>query len=163
MLYFSYGSNMSANRLRSRVNSAKPIGACRLDGHRLAFHKKSKDGSAKCDALFTECSSDVVHGVVYRIDPNQKSLLDRAEGCGFGYEEKSVVVSLTDSSRVDAFTYYATSIDSSLKPYSWYRHHVLTGADEHNLPQEYVDQILKTKIKTDLDRDRQEREMRIHL
>jgi len=50
-LYFAYGSNMAAERLRARVPSARLMGSAVLAGHALRFHKPgSNDGSAKCDA-----------------------------------------------------------------------------------------------------------------
>ncbi|MFB2707091.1 hypothetical protein [Marinobacter shengliensis] len=57
--------------------------------HALRFHKWSrKDKSAKCDALFTGNSEDVVIGALFEIPSSEKGPLDRAEGLGFGYEEK---------------------------------------------------------------------------
>ena len=51
MLYFAYGSNMLTERLKARVSSATPIGKANLSDHGLRFHKKSKDGSGKCDII----------------------------------------------------------------------------------------------------------------
>jgi hypothetical protein len=51
MQYFAYGSNMSLRRLRTRVPSAVKLGNATLFGHQLKFHKRSQDGSAKCDAM----------------------------------------------------------------------------------------------------------------
>ena len=56
--------------------------------HDLRFHKKSKDGSGKCDALETNNSEHFVIGVVFKISETDKSELDRKEGLGFEYEEK---------------------------------------------------------------------------
>ncbi|PUB91560.1 MAG: hypothetical protein DBP01_01735, partial [gamma proteobacterium symbiont of Ctena orbiculata] len=42
---------------------------------------------------------------------------------------------------VVAYTYYATFIDRTLKPYQWYKHHVLTGALEYGLPAPYIDRL----------------------
>jgi hypothetical protein len=49
--YFAYGSNMETARLRERMPSAKPLGVAKLSGHELRFHKRSKDGSGKCNAF----------------------------------------------------------------------------------------------------------------
>jgi gamma-glutamylcyclotransferase len=92
MLYFAYGSNMCAGRLRGRVHSAVPVRVARLLNHSLRFHKRSdKDSSGKADAYFTGEPEDVVWGVVFDIDPAEKPDLDRHEGLGHGYVERLVM------------------------------------------------------------------------
>ena len=126
MYYFAYGSNMSLRRLKApeRVPSAKIICSARLPEHRLVFHKKSKDDSAKCDACYTGNPNDLVIGILFEINEAEKKKLNRAEGLGFGYKEKEVVL-LTDRSKQKAIMYYATDFDPKLKPYGWYKELVL--------------------------------------
>tara|TARA_Y100001960_G_C14705095_1_gene843876 strand:+ start:326 stop:748 length:423 start_codon:yes stop_codon:yes gene_type:complete len=127
MTYFTYGSNISSRRLRERVPSARPIGRAKLAGYSLAWHKIGRDGSGKCDVVEAG-GGDHVWGVLYRMDPAERHLLDRAEDLGHGYEEKIVdVVVEGDEQPVRAFTYRALQIDSGLRPSSWYNKHVLTG------------------------------------
>ncbi|WP_297795753.1 gamma-glutamylcyclotransferase family protein [uncultured Marinobacter sp.] len=161
--YFAYGSNMSLPRLRQRVPGAKRLGAYALAEHSLRFHKVSKiDGSAKCDALFTGHSEDCVIGALFEIPENEKLALDRAEGLGFGYEEKRVLVSDSQGSVVEAFTYYATHTDPDLLPYSWYLYHVIYGAMETDVPAGYLGAIEATISKEDPDRDRDASERAIY-
>ena len=142
LLYFSYGSNMSTPRLVDRgVRSAKAIAVARLERHRLKFQKKSIDGSGKCDIEFTDHPSDVVYGVVFQILASEKTEIDKLEGLGKGYNEKSVSIIGQNGEPVNAVTYYATNIDLSLKPYHWYKEHVLHGAKQHNLPAAYIKEI----------------------
>ncbi|MCF8057186.1 MAG: gamma-glutamylcyclotransferase [Desulfocapsa sp.] len=93
MKYFAYGSNMSLNRIRQRVPSALMLGMFSLEYHELRFHKHGRDNSGKCDAYYTNDSSNTVLGVLYQIDKSGKVILDRAEGVGCGYDEKEVIVS----------------------------------------------------------------------
>ncbi len=164
MLYFSYGSNMSSKRLVERVPSARSITAAQLHGHVLKCHKRSKDGSAKCDAFSTENSSDLVWGVIFDIDESQKGKLDSCEGLGGGYDRKTVTVTTVDGQQIDTFTYYATkdALDDSLFSYSWYKMHVLTGAREHGLPEDYVTWLETFEATDDPDRQRHERELSIY-
>lgn len=134
---FAYGSNMSSARLRARVPSARAVGRGVLLGHQLVWHKVSIDGSGKCDVVSSDTPDAAVHGVVYAIDQAEKATLDRAEGLGKGYAERQVAVVVNGEPFV-ATTYYATHKDPALKPYSWYRAHVLAGAFEHALPPEYI-------------------------
>jgi len=161
--YFSYGSNMSSKRLLARVPSARKVGVGVLSHHELRFHKAShKDGTAKCDARETGNADHCIHGVVFLIDPAEKPYLDKVEGVGVGYEEKFVTVQLEDGSAVEAYTYYATSIDPALKPFCWYKEHVMIGAREHALPADYVAQIECIEVLDDEDLQRREMELAIY-
>ena len=159
MKYFAYGSNMSISRFRKRVPGARRMGCYCLKGYDLRFHKLGKDGSGKCDAYFTGKSHDCVIGALFEIAPDEKRDLDKVEGLGYGYEEKRIIISDQFGFESEATTYYATNIDESLKPYSWYLNHVLIGARESGLPQSYVDKIEAVAHLEDQDevRDRQQR------
>ena len=163
MLYFSYGSNMSIRRLQARAPSARYVDTATLHRHELRFHKKSRDGSAKCDAHETGDTSHYVIGVVFDIALTDKPELDRLEGLGFGYEEKSINILTATNQTISAYTYYATHIDSSLQPYHWYKHHVLTGAVENRLPANYIEQIYSIASIADPRKERHKLEMAIYL
>lgn len=162
MLYFSYGSNMSVKRLLERVPSASKVGTGVLKGHELRFHKVSKkDGSAKCDAFLTGDIEHFIYGVIYDIDESDKPELDMAEGLNHGYDEKDVLIEFAGDS-INAFTYYATKIDSTLKPLHWYKEHVLRGAREHQLPEQYIQLIELVESIPDLNIARHENEIAIY-
>jgi len=162
LLYFSYGSNMSTPRLVDRVPSAKAVSVARLERHRLKFHKRSKYGSGKCDIEFTNDPNDVVYGVVFQIPASEKPALDKKEGIGNGYEEKSVSVTGQNGQSFNAVTYYATDIDSSMKPFHWYKEHVVRGAKEHNLPAEYIKTIEAVESVPDPDPKNHGKELSIY-
>jgi len=162
MLYFAYGSNMSTPRLINRVSSARVVAVARLKQHRLKFHKKGKDTSGKCDAEFTNDAKDVVYGVVFEIAASQKAKLDEKEGLQNGYEEKKVSVYTGNGEELKAVTYYATHIEQTLKPYEWYKEHVLRGAREHGLPAEYVTTIKTVQAIPDPDKSRHDSELSIY-
>ncbi|MBY6188516.1 gamma-glutamylcyclotransferase [Marinobacter hydrocarbonoclasticus] len=162
MKYFAYGSNMSLRRLQARVPSAQRIATGSLVGHQLRFHKRGRDGSAKCDAYQTAGIGDRVFGALFLLNPNEKGCLDRAEGLGVGYREKSVLVHSGDGQVHQAFTYVALQIDAQLKPYHWYLEHVLIGARESRLPAEYLMQLTAIEALTDPDAEREQRERAIY-
>ena len=162
MHYFAYGSNMSLARLRARVPSARRIGTYRLQAHGLKFHKVGRDGSGKCDAFHTRDPDHSVIGALFDIDPVEKAQLDLVEGLGSGYDEKKVYLVGGGGSEIGAFTYVATRIDISLKPYTWYKHHVLTGARESLLPRDYVRAIEQMESVPDRDKGREAAEYAIH-
>jgi AIG2-like family len=160
--YFAYGSNMSLSRLRNRVPDARRVGTYTLPGHSLRFHKTGTDGSGKCDAFATDDGQDAVIGALFEIPLLQKKGLDEAEGLGRGYDEKSVMLLDDSGLQVEAVTYIATAIDETLKPFSWYMHHVLIGAGASGLPESYVENISVVNCIEDHDRQRDARERAIH-
>ena len=162
ILYFSYGSNMSSRRLMERVPSAIFLSIATLKEHKLQFHKKSKDGSGKCDAEHTANRNDCVIGVVFAMSASDKKELDRKECLGFGYEEKTVKVMLENGNRIEASTYFTVETDATLNPYNWYKEHVLRGAKENNLPHDYISIIEKVESLPDPDMDRHEQEIAIY-
>ncbi len=178
MLYFSYGSNMSSRRLMKRAPSATFLSLATLKEHRLRFHKKSKDGSGKCDAEYTANPDDCVMGVIFMMSASDKKELDRKECLGFGYEEKTVTVMLENGNRIETSTYFtpqvsdrlrggikknAVETDATLNPWSWYKKHVLRGAREYNLPHDYISIIEKIESSPDPDMDRHEQELAIYI
>jgi cation transport regulator ChaC len=146
MRYFAYGSNMWTPRLRERVPSCQFVAVARLVRHKLCFHKRSIDESSKCDAFETGSDGDLVWGVVFDVPSSEKTRLDRAEGLGNGYDEKTVNVTTRSGDRLDAITYYAetSAIRDSMSPYTWYKDLVLNGAKEHELPADYIASSIET-------------------
>ncbi len=162
MYYFSYGSNMSTRRLLHRVPSAKKVDVGTLEKHELKFHKIGQDGSAKCDAFETGDPDHELYGVVFLISEQEKPLLDRKEGLGNGYEQKEVKILLNNGTIIEAFTYYATHINPALKPFEWYKEHVLRGARENDLPVAYIRDIENIDPIRDPDTKRYDDELSIY-
>ena len=140
MLYFGYGSNMSKARLQCRVGSFERLGSAFITGYALRFHKRSKDGSGKFDAVLTGNPDDVLWGVLDRLTEDQIAKLDRKEGSR--YRRDPVQVTFRDRA-VDAEFYVAKpeAIDSHLRPLDSYKAYVLQGARELGLPKDYIDAI----------------------
>jgi hypothetical protein len=154
---------MSTRRLLERVPSARKIGTGILPMHELKFHKLSHvDGSAKCDVSETGNPDHIVNGVLFDIHKDEREVLDRIEGVECGYKMKDVVIRLMNGSIIEAFTYFATDIDPGLRAFCWYREHVLRGAHEHNLPEDYIRTIEKIEFVQDPDQTRRERELSIY-
>jgi gamma-glutamylcyclotransferase len=155
-LTFAYGSNMLSARLRERCPSARPLGVARLPGYELRWHKRSKDGSGKCDVVPND--GETVFGVVYEIDASERAALDQAEGLGHGYHRKDLAVILNGGT-VTVSIYVATETDSALKPYTWYKALVVAGAKEHGLPAPYIASLEAVEASEDPDYTRHAKNM----
>lgn len=162
MLYFAYGSNMSTPRLAARLRAVEVVDVAELAGHRLAFHMAGGDGSAKCDVCQSDHPADAVIGVVFRLDVRERPVLDAIEGLGVGYAEKPVVVAGRRHGPLQAFLYRALRTEPGLRPYAWYKRHVLHGAIEHGLPDDYIRRIEAVEAMADPDARRHAAELAIY-
>lgn len=164
---FCYGSNMSSKRLKQveRCPSATFYRIAKLSKHTLRLHKISKkDGSGKADCFYTGNKSDFVWGVVFEIDWKEKPSLDKEEGKGKGYNEETMEIISDSEEKISAIIYRAdtSSINDKLKPYTWYKHHILAGAREFHLPTEYISELEKIEADQDQDKGREQKEMSIY-
>lgn len=159
---FAYGSNLAVARIEERIGPVVVVGSGRLDGHALRFHKAGRDGSGKADAFATGNPADVVFGVVYEMTVEAKRKLDRFEGLGADYLEKSVTIA-TATGDVAATLYHAhpSRIDPSASPFDWYLQLVLDGARRHGLPESYIERIASYPARVDADRVRAENARRL--
>lgn len=140
-------------RLMERVPSAKLIGAAIHPGHRLAFHKKSTDGSSKCNMFQSGSESDRIHGAIYQINYHHKNELDRFEGNG--YRDNQITLH-HDREVYPCFTYLAqqSHIVDDVKPYHWYKKLVVLGARYLEFPSTYISSIEAVESMEDPDSDR---------
>jgi len=141
--YFAYGSNMLTERLRARCNSVTTRCLASADEYRLAFSKKSRDGSGKATIRPDEAFR--VYGVVFDLNETELLALDEAEGAGSGYDRVENFKVHADglNGALDVVTYIASPgyTDPEFKPYDWYLKLVVAGARQHGLPPQYVDEI----------------------
>lgn len=147
-VYFAYGSNMLSHRLKERAPSAVAIGIGFVQGRRLAFDKVSSDGSGKCDIEVTINPKDRAYGVLFNIASTEKSILDKVEGLGKGYDKQDIQV-VTTNGACTAVTYVATTKEPALRPYHWYKALVVAGAVQHGLPNVYIEWLRTFKSQAD--------------
>ncbi|MCG6872078.1 MAG: gamma-glutamylcyclotransferase [Gammaproteobacteria bacterium] len=155
--YFAYGSNMLRARIEERLGHCEPLGQATLPGHRLAFHKRGADGSAKCDAHFTGRPQHQVIGVLYAVDSGQLERLDEFEGAG--YRRDRLELNAAAYGACTAWLYRAEDhwIDAALPPWDWYHALVVAGAVEHRLPDSYLAGLLRAPVQPDPDSARSSR------
>ena len=72
--------------------------------------------------------------------------LDRIEG---GYERVTVRVRQPNGNVVEAVTYISDELTKDARPYSWYKKLIISGAREHNLPQDYIVYLEGIPVKSD--------------
>jgi len=137
MLYFAYGSNMSAARIRARVEAVPLDGYFVLPGYRLVFNKKGRDDSAKANIIVE--SNSTVYGRVFQLSVEEKFALDQIEGDGYACEKVSLVNE--QGNELAGYCYIAVDITNEMQPFDWYLTHILTGALESSVPNCYIDKL----------------------
>ena len=137
--YFAYGSNMLVQRLQQRVCSAVDQGSAWLDDYTWRCNKLGMDGTAKANLI--DKPGARVFGVLYMINPSDWLLLDQVEG---GYRRFEVDVCCAGKAH-KAWTYISTLLTEQAAK-STYLDYILQGAEEHSLPQEYIETVLKSQV-----------------
>jgi len=135
---------MVSDRIRSRVSCVIDKGQAYLQNKRLVFNKRSIDGSGKANLM--DSPGDVTWGVLYEISDESLVLLDKIEG---GYKRIEVQVYLDGDVTETAITYVSEKLTDDPVPYDWYKELVVSGAQEHHLPQEYLDYLSTFSSKPD--------------
>jgi hypothetical protein len=125
-----------------RVPSAELLGVAKNPRHMLAFHKKSIDGSSKCNMFKSKYESDLVYGAIYKLKPEHKVDLDRFENKGYGYVDNEIMLN-HNGNEYTCFTYLAqqSHVFDNLKPYHWYKRLVVLGAQHLGFPDSYIASI----------------------
>jgi hypothetical protein len=147
--YLAYGSNLLPARLRARVPSARVVGTTNLRGWGLRFHKRGRDGSAKCDLVPAPDRGEQVYAAVYALATAELPALDRAEDLGRSYHRRELM--LPPYGRVFFYAADPAHIDPRLRPFDWYRDYVLRGATWHGFPEAYQAQIAAVPTVADPD------------
>lgn len=149
MKYFAYGELMFSPHFNHIVPNAQCLGPAKIMGYKLFFHcKVDEDPSGKCNIIPVKDPCSEIYGVLYEIPEEERSLLNKVECLGNGYQEITLKVFPLNFKRnkigvsvsVFASTYVADkdNIYEDLVPFSWYKEMVVSGAREHKLPKAYI-------------------------
>lgn len=144
MWYAAYGSNLHPIRLNERISSAQLVATSFVPNWSLQFHKRSKDGSGKCNIL---SGGNGIHVAVFDISVADKRLLDRIEGLGTGYSE--IMLAVPGIGPCVSYAAESSHIDDSLLAYDWYKELVLLGARVHGFPENYLERINSVPVRQD--------------
>lgn len=139
ILYYAYGSNMSAKKMTGWSMGAQFVSNARLDDWCISMDKKGKDGFAR--ATIVNRLGEHVWGVVYKIPKANIERLDSYEGLGRGYQAEWVEVVTPEGRILKVYTYVGLNLKKGLLIHGWYRDYIIKGAQEHNLPKEYVTKL----------------------
>jgi gamma-glutamylcyclotransferase (GGCT)/AIG2-like uncharacterized protein YtfP len=135
LFYFGYGSNMNHERMISRCGAEHfvDLGRSILDDYRFYFYGRGY-------ANIQPQSSDQVEGVLYQIDNVCLQALDVVEGYPHVYQRDTVDIERQNQT-YQAEVYIDLNDDTSSIPSDAYYQIVLTGAQQHALSADYINNI----------------------
>jgi gamma-glutamylcyclotransferase (GGCT)/AIG2-like uncharacterized protein YtfP len=140
--YFAYGSNMTTQVMESLCPKHHFLGVARLDGFRLAFTRRSiRTGTGVADVI--PARDDTVWGVLYDIEDDELTAIDRKEGYGWAYTRVMLPVLLEAGGQGQAAVVYTVLVKEpeQVLPSRHYLDQLIAGAHERRLPDAYVEKL----------------------
>lgn len=129
-LHFAYGANMSRAVMRKYAPGARPLGVAALADHRFVI---TADGYASVEP----CRAATVYGVLWRITPRDRVLLDAWENVAGGLYRAETLAVRGAGGRTAALVYFArTGAEGRPKP--GYIELVVAAAREWDLPPSHI-------------------------
>lgn len=131
MKYFAYGTNLNIKQMSERCPYAEFISQAEVSGYKFIFNSRGT-------ATIIPAEGFKVYGVLYEIDKKCLKELDKYEGVSKGvYNREETEVISKDGEQVRAIVYIANdSTEGSPRKDHWDK--ILEGAQENNLPDEYI-------------------------
>jgi hypothetical protein len=129
-LHFAYGANMSRAVMRKYAPGARTLGVAELMGHRFVI---TADGYASVEAQRAQS----VHGVLWRITPRDRVMLDAWENTAAGLYRAEMLAVRSAGRRVLALVYLARPGGVG-RPKPGYMDLVIAAARQWDLPADYI-------------------------
>jgi AIG2-like family len=130
MLHFAYGANMHRDVMRRHAPSAQPIGVATLADHRFVV---TADGYASVAPLRTR----IVHGVLWRITPRDRVMLDAWENVS-GKLYRAATLPVRHAGEVRPALIYIARGSRTGRPKASYMELVIGAARAWQLPDDYI-------------------------
>jgi hypothetical protein len=129
-LHFAYGANMSRAVMQKYAPGARALGVAALADHRVVI---TADGYASVEPT----RAQTVHGVLWRITPRDRVMLDAWENVGGGLYRAEVLAVRRKRCLVPSLVYFARP-GAEGRPKPGYIELVLAAAREWDLPEAYI-------------------------
>jgi hypothetical protein len=145
--YFGYASNLKQSLLEERIDGHHPqnVFTGKLNNYQFCFNHRESNGEIKANIIPKKEIN--VLGIVYIIDEKYFDILFKSAP---QYRIIKVDIQLdSDNSIIKSKTFITDNITSEYSiPSNEYLQTILTGASQHNLPEEYMNYIVSiTNIK----------------
>jgi hypothetical protein len=130
MLHFAYGANMDRAVMHKYAPAAEPLGVAALPHHRFIV---TADGYASV----APARASTVHGVLWRLTPRDRIMLDVWESVACGHYRATSLAVLHAGARRSALVYVARPRPVG-RARTGYMELVVAAARQWKLPPDYV-------------------------
>lgn len=139
MLYFAYGSNMNHKQMEKRCPGASFLRRAYLDDFEFVYDGYSRMRNGAVANIVTMKRSRVWGGL-FEINEANLSALDRYESYPKSYQRDELNVRDEDGKLYKAIVYFRNGRNLG-EPSEEYRKVILIGANDCDLPAEYVQSL----------------------
>jgi hypothetical protein len=133
MFHFAYGANMHRDIMRRHAPAATPVGAAVLADYRFII---TADGYASV----LPARAHAVHGVLWRITPRDRVMLDAWENVA-GKLYRAEVLPVRQAGEVRPALVYIARPSRAGRPKAGYMELVIAAARAWQLPDDYISSL----------------------
>ena len=141
ILYFAYGSNMSAARMKQRLGWEASRRAATLINFHLVFDQAGFNDPSWSPANIRSEQGGLVEGMVYEVEEKDLKILDGYEKY---YQRLEVKVMAAKEKKLDAVTYLSKKSRGEKPPTQEYLNFLLEG--KSFLSREYFDELSRIQV-----------------
>ena len=146
-LYFAYGSNLCPQQMQKRCADARFVTIAALKDHRLCFPRISRTWGGGGVAGILAHAGATCFGVVYELTEDDLAAMDGYEGHPHDYFRAEINVAPPEGESFACWSYFANPQEGApFLPVAAYLERMVSGAEAHGLPQEYIDALKAQKI-----------------
>lgn len=149
-LLFAYGANMHPEQIRKRCSSPVRIGTAFLPDYRIGFYGHSEEWDGALETAI-EADGCKLWGVVYGLSAMDWERLDLWQGARFDgtgmYFHYPVQIYDAQGILYEARMYKKDVLGEPRRPSNRYLEHILHGAQQNQLPQQYTESLLALPCK----------------
>ena len=141
ILYFAYGSNMNAARMKQRLGWEAPRRAASLRDFQLVFDQAGFNDPSWSPANIRSEQGGLVEGVVYEVEEKDLNILDGYEKY---YQRLGVKVMAAQEKKLDAVIYLSKKSRGEKPPTQEYLNFLLEG--KSFLSREYFAKLSRIQV-----------------
>ena len=143
MLYFAYGSNLSTKYVRQYTPSAVYVRRALLPNFHIEFRRYSDNLKGGISTII-EAPGEMIHGVIYEVNPNEIAALDILEKVPLGvYKREGFKVLGEDGKWYTADLYRVVKPEGPYTPAKKYVSWMIDGMKEHRIDPSYAKKIIE--------------------
>ena len=143
MLYFAYGSNLSTKYVWQYTPSAVFVRRALLPNFHIEFRRYSDNLKGGISTII-EAPGEMIHGVIYEVNPNEIAALDILEKVPLGvYKREGFKVLGEDGKWYTADLYRVVKPEGPYTPAKKYVSWMIDGMKEHRIDPSYAKKFIE--------------------